>query len=314
VQRLLVPPDTTSSSYTYQYCAARIQSSSGEVFCALSYPIPMDPLKISPPFTYSYQCGSTLLTSYIPVYMYSISFQILSLFLKLIMVYFSSFINYPTWLIEKFNGIYWTSYWTSGSPPVRMVQPHQILSFVMNYLVLLLSFGLCSPVLGCYITLCLSLHLLSWLVLIGRFASARIALIHHHSLISNPINRDLNIDADVPNLSNDDEYLNALNQEFELLDLRGSLSACKWPVICNSCFFMTILCWDIAGDEVGWFGALWVPLSGIAMILVLWLWNRFLDRRVPSFQSSSPASSPFTYSIEFITSTLHLSRPSPSPS
>jgi hypothetical protein len=51
---------------------------------------------------------------------------------------------------------------------------------------------------------------------------------------------------------------------------------CKWPVILPSCFFVTLLSWDMAGDQGGWFHAIWVPIVGIAMVMILWVWDRVL--------------------------------------
>jgi hypothetical protein len=55
-----------------------------------------------------------------------------------------------------------------------LIKFSQIISRAMNNIILLLSFGLCSPVLCALITVSICLHLWSWLVLIGRFVFARI--------------------------------------------------------------------------------------------------------------------------------------------
>jgi hypothetical protein len=57
--------------------------------------------------------------------------------------------------------------------PIRLINPHQIISRMMNNVVLLLSFGLCSPVLCCYTALGICAHLCCWLFLIGRFVCLR---------------------------------------------------------------------------------------------------------------------------------------------
>jgi hypothetical protein len=54
-----------------------------------------------------------------------------------------------------------------------MIKPHQIISKTMGNIILLLSFGLCSPVLCAYVAVSICLHLCSWLLLIGRFVSVR---------------------------------------------------------------------------------------------------------------------------------------------
>jgi hypothetical protein len=147
----------------------------------------MDVLHITPPFFYSYQCGSTLLTSYIPVHMYSISLQVFFTFVTLILILSSSNpTQYPSWLVALFPGVCWPFHWQSvGGSTVgqekklrRLIEPHQIISRMMNHVILLVSFGLCSPVLCGYIALSICAHLCSWLLLIGRFVSIRIGTLH----------------------------------------------------------------------------------------------------------------------------------------
>jgi hypothetical protein len=181
-----VPPDEISSSYSYQYCALTLLDFDGSIDCLIPASTFMDVLKITPPFFYSYQCGSTLLTSYLPVHMYSISLQIIFAIVTLIIIFSSSNLTpHPRWLLSLFPGVCWPSHWQhAGSSAVDitkqpvMIKPHQIISRTMNNIILLLSFGLCSPVLCAFITVSICLHLCSWLMLIGRFVSLRIDALH----------------------------------------------------------------------------------------------------------------------------------------
>lgn len=52
-----------------------------------------------------------------------------------------------------------------------------------------------------------------------------------------------------------------------------SLMLCKWLVVCTSCIFLTLLSWDIAGDKEKWNGAIWVPFTGLGIIIILWIIN-----------------------------------------
>jgi hypothetical protein len=145
----------------------------------------MDVLKITPPFFYSYQCGSTLLTSYLPVHMYSISLQVLYTILTLIIIFSSSSSErHPPWLLSSFPKVCWPyhgQHVERGSSALDlkrpvMIKPHQIISKTMGNIILLLSFGLCSPVLCVSIAVSICLHLCSWLMLIGRFVCVRIEI------------------------------------------------------------------------------------------------------------------------------------------
>jgi hypothetical protein len=155
--------------------------SDGSTECLQSALTFMDVLKITPPFFYSYQCGSTLLTSYIPVHMYSISLQvILSIVILIIVFWSSSRAENPPWLLSLFPGVCWPSKRMDIDLEKQptMIEPHQIISRTMNHIILLLSFGLCSPVLCAFIAVSISVHLCSWLMLIGRFVSVRVGLLH----------------------------------------------------------------------------------------------------------------------------------------
>jgi hypothetical protein len=272
----------------------------------------MDPLTITPPFSYSYQCGSSLLVSYIPVYMYSVSLQLLAIAIKLLVLTSSASSFVPdVWLMKWFAPITWPLPLTeklkddSSTPSIQLIKPHQILSNVVSNLILLLSFGLCSPVLGCYITLSVSVTLYCWLMMIGRFVSHRLDASPSRQ-ISTPsmARRDLDVrlnpisvfgvedknrrDDGIPPDSltqplgseetlrtrTGDGFLDLLNRQVR--GVNSSLKVCQWPVIFTSCFFVTLLCWEMVGDEVGWEGGLWVPAVGVAMLLTLGIWDRLL--------------------------------------
>lgn len=51
------------------------------------------------------------------------------------------------------------------------------------------------------------------------------------------------------------------------------LVVCKRPVIFTSCLFITLLCWDMVGDKMGWYKAIWVPLSEVSIVIVIWFLN-----------------------------------------
>jgi hypothetical protein len=190
LQRMLVPPEDISSSYSYQRCTLIFLI--GETSECVQYSeFIMDELKITPPFFYSYQCGSTLLTSYIPVHMYSTTLRVFTTLGALFTIFLSSNKKtYPPWLVDLFPGICWPSQFIEAcsdvnkTKPIRLIKPHQIISRTMNSLVLLLSFGLCSPILCGYVTLSICMDLFTWLVLIGRFLEIRMESLDKSSLIS----------------------------------------------------------------------------------------------------------------------------------
>jgi hypothetical protein len=202
-------------------------------------------------------------------------------------------------------------------PLRRLINPHQIISNVVSNIILLLSFGLCSPVLACYITLSTCVTGWCWSMLVGRFVSCRLDATSPSSPSSreddlhsatNPMPSvcDPEVEDKKDKLENGsavaecvedggfssdsmsnspqgtvDPFLTLLNHQ--LRGVASSLVACKWPVISTSCFFVTMLCWDMVGDEVGWKAGLWVPVAGAMMLLVVWLWDHLLVSKVIGF-------------------------------
>jgi hypothetical protein len=264
----------------------------------------MAPLKITPPFSYSYQCGSTLLVSYIPVYLYSVSLQLVSIFVVASstfsflpegwLIKWISPIGWPLSLISKLNTL-------SSNPSSRLISLHQIISNVVSNMILLLSFGLCSPVLAGYIALSTLVTTWCWLILVGRFVSCRLAV--NHSLTANATSTTNSLHPEENPMSvlcsyqiddnkergtqdesctqsvdksfqqSEDGFLILLNQQLSGV---SSLIVCKWPIISTSCFFMTLLCWEMVGDKLGWKAGFWVPVVGVFILLIVWIWDRFL--------------------------------------
>jgi hypothetical protein len=257
--------------------------------CAFTTLIPMETLTISPPFTYSYQCGSTLLVYYIPVYMYSISLQMLVTFLKLGIIFSVNLFPPTDQMLQLYSILHWPLFLhkLSSLKQRQLIEPPQIISNTMNNIILLLSFGLCSPVLGFYIVMSITVNLCSWLMLVGRFLMVRIpSFSSPTSFAFNDSTKETDEEKEKKKCveqgltfhssSSGEESIRLLNQQIQ--GVEGYLVVCKWPVICTSCFFMTLLCWDIAGDKMGWFGSLWVPLSGVVILVIVILWDLMLRR------------------------------------
>jgi hypothetical protein len=96
----------------------------------------------------------------------------------------------PQWLLSLSPGVCWPSHWW-GTPnsSIRLIESHQIISKTINNIILLLSFGLCSPVLCGYIAVSICIHLCGWLILIGRFVFVRIDALNVSRSSSHPIDR-----------------------------------------------------------------------------------------------------------------------------
>jgi hypothetical protein len=259
----------------------------------------MEVLKIAPPFTYSYQCGSTLLVSYIPVYMYSVSMQLIANLAKLVIIFSFHPTPHSSWW-RSFSGVCWPfslplTISTLFPKSTQVIDPYRIVSNTMNNVLLLLSFGLCSPALGCCLMLSITVNLCSWLMLVGRFLMLRL-----RSLVQNdperPFGDSLGTDLGISSISPlthssslddqrppsqslcTDDFVNLLREQ--VAGVHRHLIECKWPVICTSCFFMTMFSWEIVGDEVGWLEAIWVPVLGVVILFIVMVWDALLVRGV----------------------------------
>jgi hypothetical protein len=246
--------------------------------------------------------------------MYSTTLHLVTILIQLLIFFSSHWIHFPEWLINTFGRIYWpllplprdsangngndktNDHNTNANPPIQIIRPYRIISSTMNHMILLLSFGLCSPALGFYIAIGICVNLVTWLMLIGRFIFLRIVFLKNRN------EESMTSPSSSPSLVNElpKELLNLLNQQVEVEKVQSSLLVCKWPIICTSCLFVTLLSWDMVGDQVGWYEGLWVPITGVVMLLLIWFWDRLLKRHLRD-QSQRSASN----SVELVTSSLH---------
>jgi hypothetical protein len=57
------------------------------------------------------------------------------------------------------------------------------------------------------------------------------------------------------------------------------LESCKWLIMSTSFLFISLLSWDIAGDQEGWEGSYWIPLIGIGILTTLWVLDHLIHPR-----------------------------------
>jgi hypothetical protein len=259
---------------------------------------------ISPPFTYSYQCSSTLVISYIPVYIYMSCIQIVGVLLRTLIFFTVDYSSFPGWMQSHLPGICWPLYWKSDSyrKPSDLLKSDKILSPITNNLMILLTFGLCSPILAFVIVCAIYLNGQQWLYFIGRFFLIRLknpSKLMSSVSMSQESGQSVEISID-STTSLDDTFNVETHKEFQfqrrrsdrgsmvslvtdeslfivdaiLQRVSGYYNVCIWPIMTASCLFITCLSWDMAGDRVGWSGAIWVPICGGVMTPLLWIGNR----------------------------------------
>jgi hypothetical protein len=284
----LVEPNEIKSTYPFRECTKE-QVLTTESYCVEYSPIDMDPLFITPPFTYSYQCVATLLTSYIPVYLYSTSIQFITLWIKYLLIFSTHPNQYPTFLFKLLPGVFWPLHWSTSihqQPSlVRLIRPSEIMCTTFNHLIIFVTFGFCSPVLGCYIVLFICTNLCFWIIMVGRFLKLRsnVSTVkldnNDHAETLSPVltsNQIDLVDEKDPSRTGNllvDEFIELLNEQIE--PITNYITVCKRPVVVASCLFITLLCWEMVADVDGFNGSVWVPLTGLSMVIFIWMTDRW---------------------------------------
>ena len=255
-----------STPYTYNVCTLfRIVGQ--HHFCTDWDLVDVQSAPVVPPFTYNNQCSSVLLTSYIPVLIIGASIQ-------LVMAFALPFIHYHVGKrlgladiigLKITKGIIWPEFWNNcgqsdsnmsskfldkfEKDPLMLLNFKSVLCFdILNNTMILLTFGLCSPVLAAAVT-CVAVSKMKILtLLIGRF----VASIHTDT-------EDSGLHFALAGLCKVIFPVNAVWKN------------AFWIIIWTSAIFFAIVCWDIACDDVGWEASIWVPLTVLSYPVMIWL-------------------------------------------
>jgi hypothetical protein len=144
-----------------------------------------------------------------------------------------------------------------------LFKPAKIFGSVTQDFCVLLTFGLCSPILAMAVAVHSSLATTHTTLLISRFIYLR----SHHRRDTHH-NHDTDTTATLD--THGDAAIDALELSLSHLS-RGSYLRMVWPILWSSGLFVAFLCWEISGDTVGWEHSLWAPLTVVAMALAIHL-------------------------------------------
>lgn len=277
---MIHPPTEVQSSYTSGICSA-VFLANETVYCAGNTPTRVQVTPFTPPLSYNYLCGSTLLATYLPVYCYLYAIQIIAVPIN---TYFlATHVPYPRLPLRArklFQGIIWPHHWYSSQrtesrllndptdiekerpTPRSLLARDTIVSKFTEDILNLITFGLCCPLLALAISISMVVNLLIQRTLIGRFLLAR------EDAFASPSHSPPRTQSTAPDVA-----LLALNQS--LFDLDSSYYRLIWVVIWSSCFFIAFICWDIAGDKMGALESIWIPSLAVVFVLSLQLFERF---------------------------------------
>jgi hypothetical protein len=305
----LVKSDPVTSWYEFLECNAFSLLPQGLV--CTSYRTTIKYLSpFIPSFSYNYLCGSTLLAAYLPVYLYVYSIQLLlPLLSSLLLSRWVSYPSLPLAIRKKLPGVLWPHHWLAKNSaglsdsslsqqrpaPRLLLRMDTIMTGHMQDLLILLTFGLCCPLLALVIGASVLSSILNVRLMIGRFILLRHPALKDLSPMSAQTNRSsaLMFRPSQPSssslilrptslrwssppspsrpaslrVSQSDISLVALTTA--LSDLGRSYHQVLWVIVWSSCFFWTFLSWDIGGDEVGWTHCLWLPLLSPVYIALI---------------------------------------------
>ena len=310
--------DEVVTPYTYRACLSHHTSvSTGLTACTTYEPEEVESAPLVPPFTYNNQCGSVLLTSYIPVFLLGYSIQILLPAIVLVLSAHSPYKSIPPLIHDMLHGLLWPKQWIEcGDEFVRnmyivdhcpdcMMKCRSILcNDVLNNWLLLLTFGLCSPVLAVAIVTCVVLKMSIWVIAVGRFTRCVLDDEGDDDSKEKYIS-----DAQTPSTCRSSISVVAKGREaitsFALhslaklyIPLFTVLAGSFWRLAWCSALFVAMLAWDLAADDVGWLQSLWVPTLPFLVMIVLQTIN-FLNnmgRYSQQLESNNEKPTPLTES------------------
>jgi hypothetical protein len=233
------------------------------------------------------QCSSTVLTTYLPIFMYMYMFHLALPFVMFLMSCIK-FQTFPARFIRiKLPGLWWPHYWLKNSEemltfededsisndvkgvatPRRMINCKTVVTQIIHHLCVLLTFGLCSPQLAIAVMCAILVTSDLLQLMIGRFVHFRL-----HSLVGEGVSSLLV----ALELASTDHALCALSEQ--LTETIILVKGCYVPILTTSTLFVCFICFDMSGDVHGWRDSLWVPITFACLYVALAVGRRSLRK------------------------------------
>jgi len=233
-----------TSTYSFKSCSYYYHNGSCQVYSTFN-----STTTYSPPFTYSYQCSSDLITYYAPVFVFVC---ILSTFIFPIIQIL--WIRWKLPNILRFSRVFYPNDDSEVIVLMYIDQVYKVLVFELTLLGLLITFGVIFPPLGVAFFLTITVSSYYHQAVIGRFII---------SMIKNKRYSHLDI----------------LEDNLKVQPLLSTMRKCGWFLLYVSCSFYTLFLFDILGDDVGFYQAYWVlivipcipVLIHISFLLIEWI-------------------------------------------
>lgn len=303
----MVPADEVSTPYSFEQCT--IYNLDGPVpICEVWESIDVASVPVVAPFMYNNQCASLLLTSFVPVLIIEFSIQLVAiLVLPVICYYLGNGLSANDVMV----GILWPHYWLNNvdserfrnkikleDDPYIIVNLKSVMCFdVLNMVIIMLTFGLSSPVLAAVVACAAAMKLALLILLVGRFASV-LRDAGTSSNISKSGSRSTNKMKSRSQASNGNNFSNrnSVDNGFESdcntgedlhfaletlcnmpFPLAEVLQQSFWLFAWASASFFVLGCFDMALDEVDVVQALWIPVWALSFPVLLWFIGYFIS-------------------------------------
>lgn len=153
--------------------------------------------------------------------------------------------------------------------PELLYKPSNVFASFMQDFCILMTFGICSPILSISITISSILTVLHYRIILGRFLYIRQSSLSQSSLIESSYQNNNRYNAN--NINSNDAAIIAL--ENSLIGIPNLMILMVWPIVIISCLFISFLCWDISGDKIGWEKSIWAPSLALTILAVLWFFS-----------------------------------------
>ena len=272
-QELIIEPDPISTPYLYRTCTQYKLNSDDNLICSRFEYVGAESAQLIPPFTYSNVCGSEVIKSYIPVFLLGASIQLVLPVIVLATIKFIPYSAIPLRLRSAMSfGVYYPEHWLNDdrredlhNPMVLLNTKILLCNHVLYSWVVLLTFGLFSPVLAVAVSCSVFMKIITWQVLVGRFT---MRILESRKIENNSTIRKGDTGSDI--------HYALLALSKTTLPLGKALEGSFWRIFALSALFVGIICWDIAADENDWYGVIWIPTLAMAYTLVLYVLAIFL--------------------------------------
>ena len=229
-----------TSKYSFNSCVGVVIYPNSTV--CIQYETQYAEASYSPPFTYSYQCGSELISYYAPVF---VLLCMLSTFIIPIIQIIWIKMKLPN--ILQFGHLFHPTTLDNAVKTIMNINEiNDVFSCELVFIGLQITFGTIFPPLAVVLLMALSTETYCHQVLLGRFI--------RYVLYSNIHSR-----------------LDMLEDNLKVQPLLSTIQKCGWFLLYTACCFYTLFLFDILGDSVGFNGAYWILIVMPCLPLITYI-------------------------------------------